>query len=108
MRNTMSAGEGHVFETIDGGATWTDISGNLPDVPGDAIFLANGMLVVASDVGVMISFNSHGGTWYRLGANLPAASVRDVRLSPAGDSIIAATHGRGIWRTARPTPAPPA
>jgi hypothetical protein len=104
--NTMSAGEGHVFETNDGGLTWTDISGNLPDVPGDAIFLADGTLVVASDVGVMISFSSHGGTWYRLGANLPAASVNDVRLSPAGDTIIAATHGRGIWRAPLPAQAP--
>jgi photosystem II stability/assembly factor-like uncharacterized protein len=102
----MSAGEGHVFETTDGGVTWTDISGNLPDVPGDAIFLANGKLVVASDVGVMVSFSSHGGTWFRLGANLPAASVNDIRLSPAGDSIIAATHGRGIWRAPLPTQAP--
>ena len=25
---------GHVFKTTDGGSTWTDISGDLPDVPG--------------------------------------------------------------------------
>jgi hypothetical protein len=100
--NTMSSGEGHVFETTDGGSTWTDISGNLPDVPGDDILLVNGHLVVASDVGVMISYSSHGGTWYRLGANLPNASVNDVTLSSAGDAVIAATHGRGLWRIPLP------
>jgi hypothetical protein len=58
--------------------------------------------VLATDVGVMISFSAHDGTWFRLGSNLPAASVNDVQLSPAGDYIIAATHGRGIWRTPLP------
>ena len=27
-------GVGHVFESWNGGASWTDISGNLPDVAG--------------------------------------------------------------------------
>ena len=27
------AGIGHVFETTDGGASWSDVSANLPDVP---------------------------------------------------------------------------
>ena len=44
----------------------------------------------------------HGGAWFRLGSNLPGASVNDVQLSPNGDYIIAATHGRGIWRTPLP------
>ena len=97
-----SAGTGHVFETVDGGNSWTDISGNLPDVPGDDIILTNGKLVLATDVGVMVSFSSHGGSWFRLGSNLPGASVNDIQLSPNGDYLIAATHGRGIWRTPLP------
>ncbi len=31
------AGVGHVYETHDGGATWTDTSANLPDVPASSI-----------------------------------------------------------------------
>ena len=27
------SGNGHLFKTTDAGATWTDVSGNLPDVP---------------------------------------------------------------------------
>jgi hypothetical protein len=99
--NTLSAGEGHVFETSDGGATWTDISGNLPDIPGDDIFLANGHLVLATDVGVLIS-GPHGGTWSKLGSGLPGAAVNDIQLSPDGTYIIAATHGRGLWTIAMP------
>ncbi|HEY0690686.1 MAG TPA: hypothetical protein VGD71_16800, partial [Kribbella sp.] len=45
------AGVGHVYETKDGGATWSDISANLPDVPTSAVKqLANGALVVGSDL----------------------------------------------------------
>ena len=100
---TFSAGEGHVFETNDGGVHWTDISANLPDAPADDLVATpSGHLVVASDIGVMISSNLHGGTWTRLGTNLPNVSVNDLQLSPDGTYIIAATHGRGIWTI--PTP----
>jgi hypothetical protein len=40
---------------------------------------------------------AHGGTWTRLGSNLPNASVNDLRLSAEGSYLIAGTHGRGIW-----------
>jgi hypothetical protein len=100
---TFSAGEGHVFESNNGGTTWSDISGNLPDAPADDVVLVNGHLILASDIGVMIS-GAHGGTWTRLGSNLPNASVNDLQVSPDGSYILAATHGRGLWTI--PTPAP--
>ena len=103
--NTFSAGEGHVFETTDGGATWTDISGNLPDAPGDDIVLTStGKLVEASDIGVFIASAGQGAatTWSRLGT-LPNASVNDLQLAgPNASYIIAATHGRGLWEIATP------
>jgi hypothetical protein len=103
--NTFSAGEGHVYETTDGGATWTDISGNLPDVPGDDIVLTStGKLVEASDIGVFVASPGQGAatTWSRLGT-LPHASVNDLQLAGPNDSyIIAATHGRGLWKIATP------
>ena len=103
--NTFSAGEGHVFETTNGGATWTDISGNLPDAPGDDIVLTStGKLVEASDIGVFIASAGQGAatTWSRLGT-LPNASVNDLQLAGPNDSYtIAATHGRGLWKIATP------
>jgi hypothetical protein len=105
--NTQSAGEGHVFETTNGGSTWTDISGNLPDGPGDALVLTQGAspkLVYATDIGVFVAPAGKGAAtiWSRFGSNLPHASVNDLRLSPNGSYLIAATHGRGIWTI--PTP----
>src|SRR5262249_39580 len=40
VRNAFTgASGGHVFKTINGGQTWTDITGNLPDIPTNSILL---------------------------------------------------------------------
>ncbi len=94
-----SGGIGHVFETLNGGKSWTNISGNLPDIGGDAMVLSHGKLALATDLGMFTAVAGHGTstTWSRLGTGLPNASVNDVTLGPGG-YIYAATHGRGVWR----------
>jgi len=91
-------GLGHLWKTTDGGATWADVSGNLPDIPVNDIVISNGKLVVGTDLGTVVS--SAGG-WSRLGSNLPYTTVMDLHLGPDG-KLYAATHGRGIWRIAQP------
>ncbi len=93
-------GIGHVFETWDGGASWTDISGNLPDAPSDALVLEHGRLALATDIGMFTAREGRGQStrWSRLGGGLPNASDNDVTIGPDG-SLYVATHGRGIWRT---------
>ncbi|OIK04802.1 WD40/YVTN/BNR-like repeat-containing protein [Streptomyces monashensis] len=90
------AGVGHVFESTDGGTTWKDISANLPDVPGDsALLTADGGLAVATDLGVV--YRAPGRTtWQRVGS-LPAVAVLQLKASPDGGTLYAATHGRGIY-----------
>jgi hypothetical protein len=98
-------GIGHVFESTDGGATWTDVSGNLPDAPSDDLVITNGRLTLATDVGVFTAAVGGGtGTqWSRLGNGLPTgAPTNDLTLTPDGGRIVAATHGRGLWSV--PTP----
>ncbi len=95
------AGVGHVFETRDGGQTWSDISGNLPDVPANSIKqTASGALVLGSDLGVFYRA-PRSTSWSRLGANLPLTTVMDVEVAGDGN-IYAATHGRGIWSVPLP------
>jgi len=92
-------GVGHVFETYNGGRSWQDISGNLPDIASDALVLQGGQLALATDQG-MYTAQAGGGSrtsWSRLGTGLPYASVNYVTPGPDG-YIYAATHGRGIWR----------
>jgi hypothetical protein len=93
-------GVGHVFETMNGGTSWSDISGNLPDAPMDDIVFENGHLVVASDFGVFTS-SDDGATWSRLGTNLPTVVVDQLTVDPNG-TLVAATHGRGIWTIPAP------
>jgi hypothetical protein len=90
-----------VFETFNGGKSWTNISGDLPDVPGDALVMANHKLALATDLGMYTAHQGQGiaTTWSRLGSGLPNAAVDDVTVGPNGQ-IYAATHGRGIWRIA--------
>ena len=85
----------HVARTTDGGATWTNISGDLPAAPVNDIVVAGSSLVVATDVGVFLTTDS-GATWLRLGGNMPTIPVLDLRYHAPTKSIAAATFGRGI------------
>ncbi len=91
-------GSGHVFVTRNGGATWNDISADLPDVPVNAIALHRqraGLLYIATDLGVWSSVND-GATWSRLGAAFPNVVVYDLAVTTT-NRLLAATHGRGVW-----------
>jgi uncharacterized repeat protein (TIGR01451 family) len=90
---------GHVFRTTDGGLTWKDVSGNLPDIPVNAIVvdpvLAN-TYYVATDIGVFRTRNG-GGFWSVLGAGLPRVTVLGLTLHNPSRTLRAATHGRSMW-----------
>jgi hypothetical protein len=93
-------GVGHVFESADGGSTWADVSGDLPDVPMNDLVFENGNLVVATDFGVFTS-SDNGTSWSRYGTNLPNVVVNQLTQDPNGN-LVAATHGRGLWTIAAP------
>jgi sugar lactone lactonase YvrE len=98
-RFVPGGGVGHVFETTNGGQSWTDISGNLPDIASDTLVLSHGQLALATDGGVFTAEAGQGSQtlWSRLGSGLPNAAVDDLTVGP-DNYIYAATHGRGIWR----------
>ena len=92
------AGLGHLWKTTDAGATWTDVSGTLPDIPVNDVLLSSGRIYLATDLGVVTSADG-GATWSRLGSNLPYTAALDIHRGP-DSRIYAATHGRGIWSIA--------
>jgi hypothetical protein len=96
-RWVAGGGVGHVFESTDGGTTWTDVSGNLPDAPVNSAVLWNHNLVVGTDVGVFQTVASRAGDWRQVGQGLPNASTNQLTVTPDGTAIVAATHGRGMW-----------
>ena len=91
-------GVGKVFHSTDGGATWTDISGNLPDLPTYALAhdAANNVLYAGNDSGVYTSSNG-GASWSRFGTNLPNVQVRELELNSTTGILAAGTHGRSVW-----------
>ena len=90
----------HVFRTTDHGATWTDISGDLPDAPVNAIVIdptQTSTLFVGSDVGAFVTHDL-GASWAPLGTGLPDVPVSDLKLLPGPPATLyAATYGRSIW-----------
>ena len=53
-------------------------------------------LYVATDIGVFRSTNG-GATWSVLGTGLPAVAVLSLKLHTGSRTLVAATHGRGMW-----------
>lgn len=95
-------GKGHVYKSTDAGATFHDISGNLPDIGADDAFPFNGRLVVATDLGTYVG-GLDGGTYRVLGKGLPAAPVFRLNRSPRNPrELVAASYGRGVYRIVLP------
>jgi len=86
----------YVVRTIDGGATWVSIAGDLPEAPVNDIIAVDSTLYVGTDVGVFRSADG-GATWLTAGENLPNVPVTDLEYRAASNSLYAATFGRGIF-----------
>jgi hypothetical protein len=93
-----NAGVGHVFVTLNGGQTWTDVSGNLPDAPATGSVIWGNKLVVSTDVGIFATSYGGPGNWARLGSGQPVAPSVDLNVSPDQSYLLVATHGQGLWK----------
>jgi PKD repeat protein len=94
----------HVFVTTDAGITWTNVSGEIPDVPVTALVPAPGdprELFAATDVGVFRSTDG-GASWSAFSAGLPNTTVSSLAFRPGTRDLFAATYGRGAWTIAVP------
>jgi len=89
---------GNIFESNDFGATWTDITGDLPDGPvNDVEESPWAGLFVATDFGVM--HYQGGATWEVWGPNLPNVVVADIHYDEDGSYLYAGTYGRSIYKS---------
>jgi hypothetical protein len=108
------AQQDHVWKgvlTTSGGVTWTNQSAGTPDVPATDVVRYGNKLVVGTDYGVMVGTVDAAGNvsdWRRIGGvsgtagALPMSTVFDISIGPDG-FLYAATHARGIWKTALST-----
>ena len=92
----------HVFKTTDLGATWEDISGNLPEAPANDLIVdpaIPGRLFLATDVGVFETLDD-GGNWTIMAPGIPAVPVTDLDFHPLERILVTATYGRSFYKTA--------
>jgi hypothetical protein len=103
----------HLWQTTDGGASWTDYTANLPNAPVNAVVVDPtvagfpGRVYVATDVGVWWSHTA-SPSWTEVGPApnsgqagfLPNVAVTALGLFTKQDSsklLRASTYGRGVW-----------
>ena len=112
--NGAGSQPGHVFRTLNGGSTWTDISGALPDEPVFTVAVDPARpndVYIGTEYGVYVNTSGWtGSTWTKINlGQLPSVHVHQLEFSRANGKLRAATQGRGIWELSVTCPsyAPP-
>jgi comEA protein len=88
---------GNLWRSSDGGQSWADLSGNLPDAPIYDMTIhpqRNTWLYVATQVGVFASEDG-GATWSPANEGPANVSCRDFFWM--GSKLVCVTHGRGMF-----------
>lgn len=102
VRTGLSIGN-KVYKTTDLGQSWTNISGDLPDLPSNDLFVDpenTSDLYLANDIGVYQSTNG-GLDWSYVSLGMPFVPVFDFDYVHINDSIRylrVGTHGRSIYQ----------
>lgn len=90
----------YLFKTSDGGATWKNISSNLPE-RGSTYTVGEDhedpdLLFVGTQFGIFVS-NTPEFHWLKLSAGLPTATVMDLDLQRHENDLVVSTFGRGVY-----------
>ncbi len=95
-------GVNSVWESLNGGTSWTSVEGNLPDMPirwalfnpsnGDQAILATELGVWSTD-----NLNTTSTVWGASNSGLANVRVDMLQLRTSDKLVIAATHGRGLF-----------
>ena len=92
--------QGNIFVSQDNGQNWTDLSGDLPDVPVNDIEIDTfGNLFLATDAGVLSSLDG-GASWQPFNDNMPSVVVTDIHIDEVTQVMYAGTYGRSMYKVA--------
>ncbi len=92
-----------VYRSTTSGASWTNETDNLPNVPVHVIKFQDtngapgGAVYIGTDVGVYYRDNTMT-EWVYYSNGLPSTTVLDLEINETSGIITAATFGRGMWR----------
>lgn len=94
-------GINNVWISTNGGTSWTAVDGNLPDMPVRwAMFYPgdNSKAYIATETGVWETNLLNGGsTVWAANSTFPNVRTDMLKYRSSDRTIVAATHGRGMW-----------
>ena len=93
-----------VYESTNGGLSWSNIEGDLPDMPVNwGIFLPNAdkRIALATEVGVWTTSSAIGSfhNWLPDNNGMANVNTQMLKFRESDSTIVAATHGRGLFTT---------
>ena len=100
-------GVNSIWETINGGTSWTSVEGNLPDMPVRWVMFDprnSDWAIIATELGVWSTDNINGGStdWGPTNSGLANVRVDMLQYRSSDRTIAAATHGRGLFTAVVP------
>lgn len=95
-------GVSNVWYTANGGATWQDKEGNLPDIPVKAILmnpLNNNEVIIGTELGAWSTnnFTETPTQWIQSNNGMSNVKVTSLNLRKVDNTILATTYGRGLF-----------
>lgn len=95
-------GVASVWFTTDGGTTWANKEGDLPDLPVKAVMmnpLNNDEVIVGTDLGVWRTenFKTASPNWVQSQNGMQNSKVTSFDLRTADNTVLASTYGRGLF-----------
>ncbi|HYF29866.1 MAG TPA: hypothetical protein VD993_01995 [Chitinophagaceae bacterium] len=100
-------GINNLWYTSNGGASWSAIDGDLPDIPVRwAVFEpgSNTRLIIGTEAGVYSTDAVDGvSTAWMPHLGVPLVRVTMLKVRPSDNTIIAATYGRGLFSAIIPS-----
>jgi photosystem II stability/assembly factor-like uncharacterized protein len=89
-----------VYKSTDNGSSWSDISGDLPNIIMYKIILdpnkSNETIYLATELGLYFKDNTTTN-WVKLGSGLPNVRISDIEISKDNGNVYIGTFGRGMW-----------
>lgn len=96
-------GVASVWQTYDGGNNWTDISGNLPDMPVRwALYHPENLtqIMLATEIGIWMTLDaSREEVLWDPDPGMLNIRIDMLQMRPGDNKVLAATHGRGLMHT---------
>jgi hypothetical protein len=102
LMTVSNYGLNSVWETTNGGSSWTSIEGNLPDMPIRWITFSpssNDAAFVATELGVWATNDLNGSSTSWAPTTPEFAKVRTdmIKFRASDKQLLAVTHGRGLF-----------